>query len=132
MHLATSYPVVQKSVTVHASPAQAFSVFTAGINHWWPKSHHIGESPLEEAVVEGRVGGLLYGRSEDCTVCPWGQVLIWEPPHRFVFAWQLTADWTYEPDLAKASEVEVRFTEVSAQHTRVDLEHRYFSRHEDV
>jgi uncharacterized damage-inducible protein DinB len=129
MSLAASDPIVQKSVTVHATPAQAFSVFTAGINHWWPKSHHIGKSPLEEAVVEGRVGGLVYGRSVDGTVCPWGQVLVWEPPTRFVFAWQITAQWQYEPDLAKSSEVEVCFTEVSAQHTRVDLEHRYFSRH---
>lgn len=129
MSLAASEPVVQKSVTVHATPAQAFSVFTADIDTWWPRSHHIGKSPLAEAVVEQRVGGLLYGRCVDGTVCPWGQVLVWEPPHRFVFAWQITPQWDYEPDLAKSSEVEVRFTEVSAQHTRVDLEHRYFSRH---
>jgi uncharacterized protein YndB with AHSA1/START domain len=129
MSLATSDPVVQKSVTVHAAPALAFSVFTSGIDKWWPRSHHIGKSPLDEAVVEGRVGGLLYGRSVDGTVCQWGQVLVWEPPHRFVFAWQITPEWGFESDLAKASEVEVRFTEVSPQHTRVDLEHRYFSRH---
>jgi len=129
MSLATSDPVVQKSVTVQATPAQAFSAFTAGINHWWPRSHHIGKSPLDEAVVEGRVGGLVYGRSVDGTVYPWGQVLVWEPPHRFVFAWQITPQWGYQPDVAKSSEVEVRFTEVSPQHTRVDLEHRYFSRH---
>ena len=60
MSLATSDPVVQKSVTVQATPAQAFSAFTAGINQWWPRSHHIGKSPLDEAVVEGRVGGLVY------------------------------------------------------------------------
>jgi hypothetical protein len=129
MSLATSDPVVQKSVTVHATAAQAFTVFTAGIDAWWPKSHHIGKSPLQEVVVESRVGGLVYGRSVDGSVCPWGQVLVWEPPDRFVFAWQITPEWTFEADLAKSSEVEVRFTEVSPQHTRVDLEHRYFSRH---
>ena len=44
-------------------------------------------------------------------------------------AWQVTHTWGYEPDLAKASEVEVRFTPESDGSTRVDLEHRYFERH---
>ena len=58
-------------------------------------------------------------------------MLQWEPPHRFVFAWQVTPQWTHEPDLAKSSEVEVKFTAVSDGSTRVDLEHRYFNRHGD-
>jgi len=33
------------------------------------------------------------------------------------------------PNLAQASEVEVRFTAEPDGSTRVDLEHRYFSRH---
>jgi uncharacterized protein YndB with AHSA1/START domain len=129
MSLATSDPIVQKSVTVQATAARAFSVFTAGIDAWWPKSHHIGKGPLAETVIESRVGGICYGRSEDGSVCPWGKVLVWDPPHRLVLAWQVAPDWTYEPDLAKASEVEVRFTAVDPQHTRVELEHRHFSRH---
>jgi uncharacterized protein YndB with AHSA1/START domain len=35
----------------------------------------------------------------------------------------------YQPDLAKSSEVEVRFTPEPDGSTRVDLEHRYLSRH---
>jgi hypothetical protein len=34
----------------------------------------------------------------------------WEPPHRFVMAWQIHGDWTYQPDLTQSTEVEVRFT----------------------
>jgi uncharacterized protein YndB with AHSA1/START domain len=54
---------------------------------------------------------------------------VWEPPHRFVMAWQMSGDFSYEPDLAKSSEVEVRFTPEAGGMTRVDLEHRYFERH---
>jgi uncharacterized protein YndB with AHSA1/START domain len=46
-----------------------------------------------------------------------------------VLAWQITPQWQYEPDLAKSSEVEVRFTPEPDGSTRVDLEHRYFHRH---
>jgi hypothetical protein len=37
--------------------------------------------------------------------------------------------WEYEPDLARASEVEVSFTPEPDGSTRVDLEHRHFDRH---
>jgi len=56
-------------------------------------------------------------------------VLVWDPPRRLVIAWQITHLWGYQPDLAKSSEVEVRFTPEPDGSTRVDLEHRYFHRH---
>ena len=43
-------------------------------------------------------------------------------------AWQITPAWGYQPDLAKSSEVEVRFTALAEGRTRVDVEHRYFER----
>jgi hypothetical protein len=46
-------------------------------------------------------------------------------------AWQVSPTWQYEPELAKSSEVEVRFTPQADGTTRVDLEHRYFERHGD-
>lgn len=120
---------VKKSITVKAPAERAFQVFTEGFDTWWPRSHHIGQSPLERAVIETRAGGRCYGRSIDGTECPWGTVLVWEPPHRFVLAWQINPEWQYEPDLAKSSEVEIRFTPESDGSTRVDVEHRHFFRH---
>ena len=58
-----------------------------------------------------------------------GHGLAWDPPHRVVLAWQIDGSWQYQADLAKSSEVEVRFTQESDGTTRVDLEHRHLSRH---
>ena len=120
---------VRKSITVKASAERAFQVFTEGFNTWWPKSHHIGKSPMTKALIEGFPGGRCYSEQEDGTDCPWGEVLVWEPPTRFVMAWKITPNWQYEPDADKASEVEVWFTPEPDGSTRVDLEHRYFERH---
>jgi uncharacterized protein YndB with AHSA1/START domain len=119
---------VLKTITVNASPEKAFRVFTEGMDTWWPRTHHIGKSPMKKAIVEGRTGGRCYTEQEDGTECDWGEILIWEPPQRFVMAWKITHQWAYEPDPAKASEVEVKFTPIGAS-TRVDLEHRHFERH---
>jgi uncharacterized protein YndB with AHSA1/START domain len=120
---------VRKSLTVKASPERAFEVFTAEMDTWWPREHHIGKSPMKKCIVEGRVGGRCYSEQMDGTDCDWGSVLAWDPPRRFVMAWQITTKWEYEPDLAKSSEVEVRFTPLGDGRTRVDLEHRHLSRH---
>jgi uncharacterized protein YndB with AHSA1/START domain len=121
-------PVVRKSITVKVSVERAFDVFTAGFDRWWPRSHHIGKVPMKRAIIEGRVGGRCYTEQTDGTECDWGEITSWEPPRRLVMAWKITAEWQYEPDLAKSSEVEVRFTPVGDGSTRVDLEHRNFER----
>ena len=125
----TSVAPVLKSVTVKARAERAFQVFTEGFDTWWPRSHHIGKSPMTRAVIECRAGGRCYNRQADGTDCDWGQILEWEPPRRFVLAWKITPEWKFEPDPAKASEVEVRFTPLPDGSTRVDLEHRHFERH---
>lgn len=119
---------VQRSVTVKTSVEHAFRIFTEGFDTWWPRSHHIGKSPMKKAVIEPFVGGRCYSEQVDGTDCPWGLITAWEPPHRLVLAWQITHEWGYEPDLTKASEVEVRFTPQPDGSTRVDLAHRYFER----
>lgn len=113
---------ISRSVTVEVDQECAFTVFTQGFNTWWNPAHHIGEADLLEAVMEPREGGRWFERGVDGSECDWGRVLAWEPPSRVVLAWQLDADWKYDPDLV--TEVEVSFTAVGPSRTRVSLEHR--------
>jgi uncharacterized protein YndB with AHSA1/START domain len=114
---------VQKTVLVAAPQAVAFEVFTGRLASWWPMpSHHIGEAECADVVIEPRRGGRWFERGTDGSECEWGRVLAWEPPGRVVLAWQLSAQWAFDPSLK--TEVEVRFVAVDAGHTRVELEHR--------
>jgi uncharacterized protein YndB with AHSA1/START domain len=126
--MTTDLPV-RKTITVKAGPERAFRVFTEEIDSWWPRTHNIGKGTLKETRIEGYAGGRCYSEQTDGTECPWGRILVWEPPQRFVMAWQIDAQWQYQPDLAQSSEVEVRFTPQEGGGTRVDLEHRCFHRH---
>jgi len=56
-------------------------------------------------------------------------VLAYEPPRRFVISWDVSVQWQLETDLDRTSEVEVRFTAIAPDRTRVDLEHRNIERH---
>jgi uncharacterized protein YndB with AHSA1/START domain len=109
---------IRKSVTVKATVEQAFKAFTDEITRWWPlATHSYGGAKAAEAVFERRNGGRVYERQEDGTEADWGEVIAWEPPHRFVLDWKICP-----------SELEVRFSYESEGVTRVDLEHRGWER----
>src|SRR5258706_439722 len=82
---------VRKSVHVKADAARAFEVFTAGMSRWWPATHSILKVAPKEHVLEPRVGGRWYQVGVDGSVCENGKVLVFEPPHRLVLAWQINA-----------------------------------------
>ncbi len=128
MNLQITPAPVRKTITVKAPPARAFEVFTARMIRWWRPDHHIGKSPMQDVVLEPRVGGRWYEVGEDGSVCEWGKVLAWDPPRRLILAWQLNHDWQYDPDFV--TELEVRFA-AEGDGTRVDLEHRNLERFGD-
>lgn len=121
--------VVHRTITVAASVERAFQVFAEQFGSWFPKEYSIGASTPADFIVEPRTGGRWYEMGEDGTECDTGRVLAYEPPHRLVLAWQLDANWQYDPEPEHASEVEIRFTAEGDGRTRVDLEHRGFERH---
>jgi uncharacterized protein YndB with AHSA1/START domain len=120
---------VRRTITVAASQARAFEVFTAQFGTWWPRDYQIGAAPMTDFILEPTVGGRWYEIDEDGSQCDTGRVLAYEPPARLVLSWQLDAQWQYDPDPSHASEVEVRFIAEGPSRTRVELEHRSFERH---
>lgn len=119
---------VNRSVVVNASPQKAFEQFTAGLGDFKPPEHNLLQAPIAETVFEPRVGGHIYDRAVDGSVCKWARVLAYEPPHRVVFSWDIGPTWQLEPNPDNTSEVEVRFI-AEGDRTRVELEHRNIDRH---
>jgi hypothetical protein len=117
---------VRKSVRVKARPEHAFEIFTTRMARWWPATHTILKSPMRDTILEARPGGRWRQVGEDNSTCEVGHVIAWEPPARILLAWQLNADWQFDPELI--TEVEVTFSPEPDGFTRVDLEHRNLER----
>ncbi|MGH4003472.1 MAG: SRPBCC family protein [Pseudonocardiaceae bacterium] len=121
-------PPITGTVTLGVSAEQAFQVFTGSFDIWWPHEYHIGNADVAEVILESHEGGRWYERGVDGTECDWGRVLVWEPPHRLVFTWQISGAWEFDPDPEHASEIEVRFTATAPGLTIVEVDHRHFDR----
>ena len=118
---------IRKTVRVRAAPEKAFRVFAAGMGRWWIKSHSLlGPVAQADVVIEPRAGGRWFERGEDGSEQDWGRVVAWEPPHRLLLAWQLNADFDYDPGFETT--VEVSFSE-DGEHTIVAFEHRDLERY---
>jgi DNA-binding transcriptional ArsR family regulator/uncharacterized protein YndB with AHSA1/START domain len=131
--MSTQAPVtsVRTSIVVEAPIERAFGVFTSDFGSFKPPEHNMLQVEIAETVFEPRVGGYLYDRGVDGSVCRWGRVLADEPPHRVLLSWDISPRWQVETDLDRTSEWEVRFIAETPGQTRVELEHRNLERHGD-
>jgi uncharacterized protein YndB with AHSA1/START domain len=120
---------IRHHVVVNAPIDQAFTLFTDRFGDFKPREHNLLAVPIAETVFEPRVGGHIYDRGVDGSECHWARVLVYAPPHRVVFSWDIDPRWQIETDPTRTSEVEVRFSAEAADRTRVDLEHRHLDRH---
>jgi uncharacterized protein YndB with AHSA1/START domain len=116
---------VRQSIVVRRPLAETFTLFTDELATWWPlHTHSIAADTFENRVsaesitFEKHVGGRVLERMSDGTEAPWGTLLAWDPPHRFVMSWKPTmVD-------GPSTEVELTFTSLGDLDTRIDLEHR--------
>ena len=109
---------IRKTVTVDCSVEEAFRVFTAEADSWWPaETHSIHGKDVKQVVFETHEGGEVFEESSGGAKARWATVASWDPPNGFVLAWNIL-----EREAAP-TEVEVRFVP-EGDSTRVDLEHR--------
>lgn len=117
------------SISVETDPAKAFEIFTDRLDTWWPLETHsraVDEFEDQGVTVErvefqGRRGGRVLEHLSNGEVLPWAEVLVWEPPDRFVLAWRPNSS------SRPPTELEVRFTS-RGDGTLVELEHRGWER----
>jgi uncharacterized protein YndB with AHSA1/START domain len=120
---------VRTQIVVDAPIERAFRAFTEEFDRIKPREHNLLGVEIAETVFEQRPGGHVYDRGVDGSACRWARVLVYEPPHRVVFSWDISPRWQLETDLDRTSEVEVRFVSETPERTRVELEHRHLHRH---
>ena len=80
-------------------------------------------------VFKPFVGGHIIDRGTDGTKCRWARVLAYDPPRRVCFSWDINPQWQIEADPSRSSEVQITFTELGPERTRVELTHRHLDRH---
>lgn len=119
---------IRHSIHVAVPPQRAFELFTGHMGRWWHPGHHIAPKPFIDIVIEPGPGGRWYERDADGVETPWGKVLEWSPPERVLLAWQLDAEFRYDPDFL--TELELAFTPAEGG-TRVTLIHRDLERFGD-
>jgi uncharacterized protein YndB with AHSA1/START domain len=120
---------VRTQVVVEAPIDRAFRVFVEEFDRIKPRDHNLLEVDIAETVFEPRAGGRIYDRGVDGSECQWARVLVYEPPDRVVFSWDISLQWQIETDLERTSEVEVSFVSETPERTRLELEHRNLDRH---
>ena len=111
-------PPIRHSLDVSAPPAEAFRIFTAAMDSWWPlATHSIDSERVTGCVFEGATGGRIFETHDDGTMHLWGTVAISEPPASIVFSWH-----PGRPEHT-AQEIELRFTP-RGQGTLLEFEQR--------
>jgi Activator of Hsp90 ATPase homolog 1-like protein len=107
---------------VGCSTEHAFAVWTSRIDSWWPADHTVTGRPDAEVVLEARLGGRIYERTPDGLEYDWGEVTLWDPPHRLGYLWHLRRD------RVDATDVEIRFVPAGGSRTVIEIEHRGWER----
>lgn len=115
--------------TINAPIDRAFEVFVDKIASWWPSDYTWAKDQLDTIAIEPKYEGRCYERRKDDTESDWGTVLTVARPDHIVFAWQIDADRSQQPNIALASRVDVRFTAETPETTSLVLVHRDFPRH---
>jgi uncharacterized protein YndB with AHSA1/START domain len=117
---------IKKELLVNVSQETAFRVFSQKMDAWWPRSHHVGKTPMVAMVLEPKAKGRWYSTHQDGEVCEVGRVEHFEPNTRLLLIWQLNGEFRFDTELR--TEVEIRFVAKGPEQTLVLFEHRDLER----
>jgi hypothetical protein len=113
------YEPLVKTIEVPCSQEEAFAVFIDEMESWWPLSKFSASvkygAKAKGLRVDPKVGGKIIEISEDDTEYLWGTIKKYEPHHYF------SMDMHIGLPAETASLVEVRFTALEPERTRVVL-----------
>jgi len=90
--------------TVECSTEHAFETWASRTASWWPRDHTRSADPQATVGFEPRIGGRIYERTSTGVEYDWGEVLVWEPPHRLAYLWHIAGD------ISDATEVTISFS----------------------
>lgn len=109
---------INKTTHVPLSPQDAFDLFLADLDQWWPKDRHASDTD-SKLEVEARKNGAITEVLPDGTRKIWGHIIGWEPGQYMAFTWH--PDGPEE----EATIVAVSFKQ-TADGTQLDLTHGGF------
>lgn len=110
---------IKRTIEVPCSQEKAFKVFVHEMGNWWPldkrsMSMKTGK-PAKSLTVEPKIGGKIVETAHDDTRHHWGTIRSYDPHD------SVSMDFHMGMPADSASLVEVRFTQVEKDRTRVEL-----------
>ena len=82
---------IHKTTHVPLSPAEAFDLFMANLDTWWPKDRHASD-PTAKLIVEPRKNGRIIEFCADGTQIHWGTIIGWDADRYMAFTWHPDGD----------------------------------------
>jgi Activator of Hsp90 ATPase homolog 1-like protein len=110
------------SFDIRAPADHAFEVWTTRLSSWWPKGHSASGNPDTVVALEPRPGGRIFERTPDGTEIEWGEITLWQPPHRLGYLWHINRA------RSDATDVELTFVDLGDGTTRLDIVHAGWER----
>ena len=119
---------IRQAVTVPVPAEAAFAAF-ADLARWWPREYTWAGDTLEDIGIDPREGGFCFEHGPTASPATGAGSSSGTHPPTWSSPGRSPPTALPSPTPAKASEVEVRFHPAGAPATRVELEHRGFTRH---
>ena len=110
---------IEKTLIVPLPPADAFDLFTADMDAWWPKASHSITGAKAKIRFPTHKDGEIVEEGDDGSIAVWGKLIAYDPGKYLAFTWH--------PGRSdkEATVVTVTFTQTE-NGTRCDLTHGGF------